>query len=178
MEGTQPCILVVSNKACKEFSESLVTSIERCNSRKGMSEMLTHCFVNDKTDKSTLQRRKNFSQWLGLSSSSRYIPRMIESCQEVVDKMANEEKADIMSYMNMVTFNIFTKILFGDEVDELATKLYPYENPDGATEDITLREFLIRLTREYLATLYNPICFIFPFISNYRLQSSQNLFFP
>ncbi|CAI2366208.1 unnamed protein product [Moneuplotes crassus] len=169
MEGIEPTIILISNEACKQFCNFMPNSIDRINNRKGFSEMLAYSMTVNSSTPVTMQRRKNFSSWVGLNSASKYIPRMIECCQETLDEMNSEEKSNLLHQINKLTFDVFTKILFGSDVEALVTKLYPYENPDGIIEDVTLREFLIRLSIKYADQLYNPITFIFPFFAKQKL---------
>mmetsp|Transcript_9307 Transcript_9307/g.8978 ORF Transcript_9307/g.8978 Transcript_9307/m.8978 type:complete len:151 (+) Transcript_9307:560-1012(+) len=75
--------------------------------------------------------------------------------------MKDRKEADLIHEMNVFTFDVFSDILFGDDVKELVAKLYPYENPDGTTDMIELREILIRLIKAYITHLFHPFSYVF-----------------
>eukprot|EP00344_Euplotes_crassus_P003458 CAMPEP_0196998858 /NCGR_PEP_ID=MMETSP1380-20130617/4149_1 /TAXON_ID=5936 /ORGANISM="Euplotes crassus, Strain CT5" /LENGTH=150 /DNA_ID=CAMNT_0042415575 /DNA_START=565 /DNA_END=1017 /DNA_ORIENTATION=- len=83
--------------------------------------------------------------------------------------MKDRKEADLIHEMNVFTFDVFSDILFGDDVKELVTKLYPYENPDGTTDMIELREILIRLLKSYMDHIFHPLCYVFTFIKEMGL---------
>ncbi|CAI2366166.1 unnamed protein product [Moneuplotes crassus] len=171
VEGIEPYIVIISDKACKELANLMPRSVDRINAEKGINALIAHSMVVFRSTKETLQRRKNFSSLLGLSSASKHIPRTLECCQEAVDEMVKEPSCDFIHHLSEINFNAFTNVLLGKHADDIVTKLHPYENPDGKMEDVTLRDFLIRITNKYAEQLYNPITFIFPFFAKRKLIS-------
>lgn len=71
--------------------------------------------------------------------------------------------------MNILTFNFFTNVLYGDDVNELAEKCRDYKNPDGSIEELPIREFLLRCMKAYIKQFYNPLTNIFPILNKYNL---------
>lgn len=171
VEGIEPYMVIVSDQACKELSNLMPRAVDRINAEKGINALIAHSMVVFRSTKGTLQRRKNFSSLLGLSSASKHIPRTLECCQEAVNEMDKEGNTDFIHHLSEINFNAFTNILLGKDADNIVTKLYSYENPDGKMEEITLRDFLIRITNKYAEQLYNPITFIFPFFAKRKLIS-------
>jgi len=91
-----------------------------------------------------------------------------------------KEDVDILHSMNVLTFDVFTEVLFGGDVNGLVSKMYPYENEKGITEQLHLREILIRLSKAYLESYYNPIAALLPFVNSYGIlnpfkRNNENL---
>nr|AOQ25840.1 CYP5681B1 protein [Moneuplotes crassus] len=157
LDWWNPVFMILSNRALEE-----VIQLQKAS-------MAPHGFGIQKTNAKTIQRRKNVPTWLGLNGASKFIPHMIECCKSILDKMEKEGTVDLMHEMNSLTFNVFVKIMLGDDIKKLESKLYPYTNPDGKVENITLKEMLIRLTNAYVQHYINPLTFLMPFLNEYHL---------
>ena len=83
--------------------------------------------------------------------------------------MKKGEKNDFTFFANMLTFDVFTSILFGDDKKELADKCRPYLNPDGSVENIPLREHMLKVFKCYYAQFFHPLTSICRYISDYNL---------
>ena len=70
--------------------------------------------------------------------------------------------------MNNLTFQIFTSILFGDDIKDLNEKKYPYENLIGSTEQINLCEMFLRISDCYLYEYINPITSLVPPLNDHN----------
>lgn len=116
-----------------------------------------------------MRRRKNITTWVALNSASKYIPHMLNCLENLCNEIKNQEKTDLVHSMNVLTFDVFSEMLFGDDVKEIITKPYPYENPNGEIEMIPLREILIRITKCYLNHVFNPLTHMFTFIKDNAL---------
>ncbi|CAI2365091.1 unnamed protein product [Moneuplotes crassus] len=162
-EGCHPILYMVSKTACEEFVKHGRVDIDRSTVRLGFAEMLHGSIVNKCTTKNIFQRRKNMTQLLGLNSASRYIkkfpliPKILSCTRNLLDSMPEQKPIDLLQEMTELVFNIFNEVLFGKDITELVTKLYPYENSDGTTEEVTLREILIRLSRCYIVQHLSPL---------------------
>ncbi|CAI2366076.1 unnamed protein product [Moneuplotes crassus] len=166
LDGIFPTIMVLSNKALEEFLSMQVTKIDKDDQHSGVSSFIPNSLGTMKSTKEVMRRRKNTLSWVSLNSASTYIPHMLRCLERVSKEMKTKQQVDLIHSMNVVTFDVFSDILFGDDVKELVSKLYPYENPDGSTEMIELREMLIRLTKCYIAQIFHPLSHMFKFLKN------------
>nr|AOQ25839.1 CYP5681A1 protein [Moneuplotes crassus] len=164
LDGIFPTVMVLSNKALEEFLSMQVTKIDRDDLNSGVSGLIPHSLVTMPSTKEVMRRRKNMLSWVSLNSASKYIPRMLRCLERVSNDMKTKKQVDLVHSMNVVTFDVFSDILFGDDVKELVSKLYPYDNPDGSTEMIELREMLIRLTKCHISHFFHPSSHMFKFL--------------
>ncbi|CAI2366304.1 unnamed protein product [Moneuplotes crassus] len=169
LDGVDPNIMIQSNKALEEFVSMQGTKIDKIDTTVGPSAVILKSIITNQSSPEVMRRKKSMLSWLALNSASRYILDMIKCIERVCNDMKNRKEADLIHEMNVFTFDVFSDILFGDDVKELVTKLYPYENPDGTTEMIELREILIRLLKAYMNHIFHPLCYVFTFIKEMGL---------
>lgn len=139
-----PTLLIYSRKALEEFINYQPTKIDKMEGARGVPKFITESFANKRTTKLSIERRKNLTKWLHLNNTSSYIGNMISCCEDFVKDLKEGQKYDAMHMMNILAFNIFTQIFFGDDVSQLTDKLHPYITDKGVKEDICLREMLSR----------------------------------
>ena len=169
LEGISPVLLMVSSKSIEQFLNYQIDKVDKVEIFRGLGKFIPESMGNRRTTELTKQRRKNLTTWMSLNSSSKYIPGMLNCWDRILEDMHNENETDILHQMNILTFTIFTEVLFGDDVNELVTRLHPYENADGSIEEIPIREMLIRLSKWYLENYYNPLTVMLPFLNEYRI---------
>jgi len=101
---------------------------------------------------------------------------MLEKADKALSELRENKTSDFLKMMNKLTFEIFTCILFGNDVDYLSNELYPFEKSDGTFDKITLCEIFIRLGKDYMIEHYHPLTSIFPPLNDYNLlgQWSRN----
>ena len=71
--------------------------------------------------------------------------------------------------INSLTFDIFTKILFGNDIEPIMNKLRDYESSDGTFIKLNFMNFFIRLVKDYVDGYYNPISSMLFFLNHYHL---------
>jgi hypothetical protein len=91
LEGTNPCIKVMSSKALTEFVSMQPHKIDRCPTSLGFTKLFPHGFSNCSTTKSIQERKKLFTSLLNLNAASKYIPGMLKSCEEILKAMQDGE---------------------------------------------------------------------------------------
>lgn len=91
LEGTNPCIRMVSSKALTEFVSMQPYKIDRCPTSFGLNKFFPHGFSNYRTTKSIQERKKMFTSLLNLNAASKYIPGMLKSCEEILKAMQDGE---------------------------------------------------------------------------------------
>eukprot|EP00344_Euplotes_crassus_P009333 CAMPEP_0197017738 /NCGR_PEP_ID=MMETSP1380-20130617/79705_1 /TAXON_ID=5936 /ORGANISM="Euplotes crassus, Strain CT5" /LENGTH=442 /DNA_ID=CAMNT_0042444869 /DNA_START=82 /DNA_END=1406 /DNA_ORIENTATION=- len=169
LDGVKPNIMIQSNKALEEFFSFQGNKIDKDDTISGLSSIITNSIITTKSTPEVMRRKKTMLSWLALNSASRYIPEMVKRVEKICDEMKTKKQAELIHEMNVFTFGVFSDILFGDDVKELVAKLYPYENPDGTTEMLELREILIRLIKAYIQHLFHPLNYVFTFIKEMGL---------
>lgn len=100
LEGLNPILLIESNKALEEFAALQPHIIDRAFEYKGLTKAVPESFINVRTNQKTFDRRKLFSSLLNLNQSSKYIPGMIDACQDMIDGMDNKGNYDFLHQMN------------------------------------------------------------------------------
>lgn len=169
LEGYTPVIMLHSNKAVEEFCRLQPHKIDRFNSQKALSKMGTGAFIFERSTKKTIARKKLLTGFLSFNSSSRHIPAMVKYTKEVVDNLKDGSTHDFIDVANVLSFNIFTSVLFGGDMIELAEKLRPYQMPGGKVDHLNMRDFMIRLFKAYFHQFFHPITITLKFLMHYNL---------
>lgn len=97
---------------------------------------------------------------------------MLENAEKKFKQWKLNEKYDIRSEVNMITFNIFTTILFGDDTKDIVldhNKKLSYINQDNQIEELKFQTFFGRVFMDFVFGYYNPLSRIFPFLNHYNL---------
>lgn len=169
MEGVQPVILLVSGKAVEQFCSMQPVKIDRTNDCKGLSKAAPNGYAGARTTKVVRDRRKLLTSLLNLSRASSYIPGILDCLEESIKTFKYDKEQNFEHAIGVLIFKIITNCFFGDDVHEATEKLTDYQNPDGNFEKIPIREFFIRLPKDYLMQLYNPCTTMFPWLNKYNL---------
>ncbi|CAI2366327.1 unnamed protein product [Moneuplotes crassus] len=177
-EGYTPLILVESNQALEELCKLVPSKIDRTNTNKGLGRIGRGTLLFERSTKRTIVRRKLMTSFLSLNSSSRHIPAMVRHAIDVLHLMKDGHSYDFIEHSNLLTFNVFTSILFGDDMIKLANKLRPYKLPDGTTEFIPMRDLMIKLFKAYFAQNFHPLTSTCHFLSDFNLDWCYNLINP
>ncbi|CAI2364476.1 unnamed protein product [Moneuplotes crassus] len=156
-EGYHPILLLLSNKAIEEFAKLVPTKIDRVNTGRGLGRLGLGTFLLERSTKRTIMRRKLLTSFLSLNSSSRHIPAMVKYTAEVLKPLKEGEKQDFIEICNVLTFNIFTSVLFGEDMVGLANKVRPYKNTDGTTSMLPLRDIMINVFKAYFIQIFHPL---------------------
>lgn len=143
--------------------------IDKMNNTRPLSKIVRTSFGNSCTTEKAKNRRKQITRLLGIGSASKYIGSMIKWSKVVIDKMNEQGETEIASNMSLLTFSIFADILFGKDVQILIDETRPYINQDGSVDQLTLRDFFFRVSKDYIEEQVNPITYIFPIMSHYNL---------
>jgi cytochrome P450 len=165
MEGITPYILVISSQATKEFVQNQPLKIDKSLKKKGFFKMFEGSFGGEPTTEKTKLRRKLFTSLLGLNSSSKYIPTIIDCC-DVALKDLKPGDVSFQHAMNTLTFNSFSRILFGKDLEQLINKPIPFVKSDGSIEQVSMVESFIRTGKDYLEEYYSPLASMFPILSS------------
>ncbi|CAI2362619.1 unnamed protein product [Moneuplotes crassus] len=156
-EGYSPLILIQSIKALEEFARLVPSKIDRFNTGRGLSKVLIGTFLFERSIKRTMMRRKILTSFLSLNSSSRHIPVMMIYTIEILKPLKQGQSYDFIELANILTFNIFTSVLFGDDMVDLANKVRPYKNPDGTTSMVPLRDIMINVFKSCFMQIFHPL---------------------
>jgi cytochrome P450 len=169
LEGSQPVMFLVSCQAISEFVDMQPHKIDKTSSDKGLTKATPKALTKDPSTKYTMDRRKLMTSLLNLNRASSYIPGILGECAKAYEKLKDGEKQNVGHAVNCLIFGIIGNIFFGDDINKVAEKLRTFKNDDGTTEQIPIREMLIRLPRAFIMQLYNPLTTALPFLNNYDL---------
>ena len=126
-------------------------------------------FLLTKSDDYFRSRRTNSIKMLSLNAISEYVPIMLESCDEVLQKWKVGQPINFSFQNKEIAFNVICKILFGSDAfraDELIeyTPLDTYQ-----TQKMTLGDVHCRLAMDISMIVGDPLSRIFPFIKGTTL---------
>jgi cytochrome P450 len=169
--GITPLIQILSHKALREFVSFQPVKIDRVINIAGFAKMAYKGFAFHTSTNAIQERRKGLTKLLGLNNASRYIDVMVRVSESTFKQICEEDEIDIMYKMNVLTFMVFTNILFGKDVEAMVEQKRPYINKDGSVEQLKLRDIFLNLTKSYIEELFHPVTNMFPFVSDYNLIS-------
>ena len=120
---------------------------------------------------------------LSLNSSSKYIPNMLSKWEDIFSKIPENKFFNCNIVLNVLTFGIFTSIVFGEDIYELTKNpdlTYDYINDKNEIVKLTFREFFIECIQCYIIQYYNIMGTVLPFTNTYNLiqpfkRNSQNV---
>lgn len=180
VEGTEFVLMVVSQKAMKEFVKLQPHSIDRLRAVKGLGSTAPYSWVNERTTQKIKDRRKNIFSLLNFNKGSKNIPMILKKSHEFVESVQNGQEIELMNQLSNLIFSITTAILFGGDTNKISKKLGLYKNPDGSYDEINMRDFQLRVTGEISEAYYHPLTIMFPYLNKYKLcnpfkRTHQNL---
>mmetsp|Transcript_28546 Transcript_28546/g.32629 ORF Transcript_28546/g.32629 Transcript_28546/m.32629 type:complete len:422 (+) Transcript_28546:174-1439(+) len=169
IEGMYPKIRLFSPQAIKEFVNLEPIQIDREREDRGIGKFMPRSFMHDRSRKKFETRKRHFLQLLGINCASKYIPLILEHCDKMIQKWTEVTTVELNKELNELTFQIFTKILFGNDIDHVLNKLRPYINNENKIEELRFEDFFKKLINDYVYAYYHPLSGILPFLNDYRL---------
>lgn len=169
LEGYRPCMKVVSEKAFQEMAELVPSKIDRMTDIYGFGKIFKEGFGSRKSTKHEMSRKKIFVGALNLNSSSKFIPSMVKCLSTHIRDWKIGEEYEIMHQLNLLTFKIFTFVLFGEDMEDISTNKITFENPLGQKLEIELRESFINIVKDHFDEYFNPITNTVPILSSASL---------
>ena len=143
--------------------------IDRYTDSMNVGKIVESGLLNIRTSNDYEYRRKIFMNYLGLNSSSKYIPLIINRISKIMKEWRIGGTFQMVNQMNKLTFSIITSILFGSDISSFESKFIDYENENGQIEKLLSRDHLIKLTKDMFENFFNPLSMFFPFVSVYSL---------
>lgn len=135
---------------------------------------LSKSLAMSSTTKSQKARRASVNTHIGISRLSNYIPLFIEETFSAFKKWkANRDPVEIGESVREITFNIITRLIFGDDVKE---KLAHMQLEDTATREMhsySFFEAFAQFLRDSFELSKSPLLIAFPEI--FKLNLTQQL---
>jgi len=124
--------------------------------------MFLNSLLMNKSSKNWKIRRDAIVKYMGLSRASSYIPTMIDSTLDLIDKWKDGEKYTLISEFNKITFRIITIILFGKDVNEKIGEI-EYIEADGSINKLDFAGYFIKLCKTLIQNSFSFRSLAFPF---------------
>jgi len=171
IESIQPVITLLSNRSMKQFIDLVPQKIDRTHIEKAIVKICPKALVHEPTTLKTQNRRKALVSLLSLNSCSKYTSLTLGLVQESLKTMKHKGEVNFQEEMGELTTIIFCKILFGSDVHHLLERKYPYINPDGTTEEVSLSNLFNKLANDHAQEYFNPLTSLLPFLNRYNLMN-------
>ena len=170
-EGSVPVIEVISPQAQKEFAGLQPHAVDRVGDLKGIGKIAPTSFPNNISDQNFNKRRSTFMRLLSLNAASKHIPLMLDSIKNHLENWKVDQKIfpKFAYEINSLTFDIFTKILFGNDIGPIMSTLRDFEANDGTFIKLNFMDLFIHVVKDYVDGYYNPISSILFFLNHYDL---------
>ena len=168
-EGSEPIFKITSPEAHRQFDELHPHKIDRVLEDLGFGKLCLDAFFNIRCTKDFKHRRQVFMKLMTLNSSSKYIPTMIDCFKKISSTWIQGKSYEAIHEMNKFTFTVFVNVLFGTDMHHVATQLIDYEKENGQLEQYELRDFFIKLLKDFVVAWIHPISIFSPVINQYNL---------
>ncbi|CAI2365767.1 unnamed protein product [Moneuplotes crassus] len=175
IQGFQPIITFVSNKAVKEVVGLIPSVIDRADIRNNYSlkfgglKFADGSFINCASTPDIVERRKSLFKLLGISTSSQHIPVILKMAAQTLSKIQEEKEVKILEHTDYMTNKVFMAILFGKDLDNFLTEKHDYEAPDGTIEKYSLVEYFGQVMKSYHVEGAHPAMFFLPFLNKWNI---------
>ena len=121
------------------------------------------------SDEKWTKRRKEMTKHIGINFCSKHIPMMIKTIDKNIEESPLNEEISLTSLLTNTTFDIITKIFFGQDITEKMDKI-EYQDPStGKKSMLKFQEFYPKVAIDQFEGFYNPIGKFFPFLATYNL---------
>ncbi|CAI2365801.1 unnamed protein product [Moneuplotes crassus] len=175
VQGFEPMITLVSNKAVKEAAALIPSKIDRAEVQSnyrlkiGGLKFVDGSFINSPSSKDIVERRKSYFKLLGVSSSSQHIPTIVKIAVETLSKIQGKKEVKILEEINYMTTKVFMTILFGNDLDDFLSEKHDYEATDGSIAKYNLIEFFGHLLNSSHVEASNPMTMFFPILNRLNI---------
>lgn len=169
-EGPKPCFQIFSHEAHRQFEELIPHKIDRLPETEHIGQMVAKTIGNVRFDKMFNFRKRTVLKLLSIGKSSLYIPRMIKSCEWLESNWTQETNLVHCNLdMFKLNFNVFIKILIGMDNHDLINTPHPYTNEHEEVEMMTLGDYVLKTSDDFIDQFLNPLSLILPFMNKYQL---------
>ena len=143
--GPKPLFLIYSAKAWEEFHRLIPMKIDRhANHLKHFGRITEGGIEQIRSTKFWKIRRDKIMKVVGVNFSTKFLPLMIESFDKISSTWKVNQWIDLANEMQKITFDIISKILFGNDITEKEI-LLSYTESDGQKTLINLCEYFSKL---------------------------------
>lgn len=112
------------------------------------------------------ERRKYILKIIGINYSSRYIPLMIDIVDNWAKNVKKNELIDLSFEISRITFRIFSKILFGRDIEKFENIVYKSPD-DGSLTELSFEDCYFRYTKDTLAGFHSVKGKLIPGVTKY-----------
>lgn len=168
-EGARINLKAISPKAWQEMEQLIPAKVDRLPELIGFGKVLRNSFISERSTTHQMNRRKTFVNSLSTNECSKYIPTMVKVAEERMDSFNETTEYELTYEMYIYTFTVFTRVIFGEDMLDLATKPVKYENKLGQIETKNLREQFLCILKDHLEGMLHPITSFFPSLNKKNL---------
>ena len=168
--GSLIAFSLCSTKAMDEFEKLQPSTIDRDEQRDSpLIKFLAGSFVTTRSDERWAKRRKEMIKMVGINSCSKHIPMMIETIDKHIEACPLNEEISLTEMFTAVTFEIITKIFFGQDIIEEMEKMEYICPHTGDKSMLKFHEFFPKCIHEHFDGFFNIKSKIFSFLAEYDL---------
>ena len=109
------------------------------------------------------------SRLIGINSSSRNIPLMIEIMDKHIQAAPLNQEISFTELFSQASFEIILKIFFGQDISELMEEMEYICPNTGKKSMLNFQKFYQKSAADQFATLTSPKSRIFSFLARYNL---------
>jgi cytochrome P450 len=168
-EGNDPILSTVSNEAMEQMKDLIPSKIDRYPWKKGYGKIFMGSAMSKTSTPETMGRLKLFVKELSMNSSSKYIPIIVQAIEGIMSSWKEGQTQEGIIEMNYFTFTAFTMVLYGRDMEHVASKLMTYETSEGTSEELSLKDYFFEMINDISKSWIHPFTALFPFANNYDL---------
>jgi len=168
--ATFSCISAISPRAREEFERLIPTKIDRYHCKLfPMGYGLAGSLPLIPSTENWKDRRTTFMKMIGLNSISSYVPMMIQTTDEVMNKWKINERIDISNTVKTISFTVICKIMFGRDSFDNETLVDYCDLKTDKIVKMPFEEMLFKWIEDTLNLTVHPLGFVFPFLKKYPI---------
>ena len=161
---------ICSTKALDELEKLTPHTIDRDYEKESpLKNLIGGSLGAAKSDERWSKRRREMTKMIGINFCSKHIPMMIETLDNHIEASPLNEEINLTELFTEVTFEIITKIFFGQDITEKMDKMEYICPHTGEKSMLKFQEFYPRVAKEQFEGFYNPKGKLFAFLADYNL---------
>ena len=168
--GPETIIDVCSIRALDEMEKLIPSKIDR-SAQIGLpiGNLLDGCLGVTYSDENWKSRRKEMTKTIGINFCSKYIPMMIKTIDKVLQSCPLNKEIDLTHIFTSTTFEIITKIFFGQDITDKMDKIEYVCPISGKKSMLKFQEFYPKIAVDEFEAYIDPKGKIIPFLAKYKL---------
>lgn len=153
----------------EEFIALMPNKIDKIFENRGLNKAALHGFINQRSTKKEMARRKVYIDLLNLNKASCFAKIGVKMAKQAVDNMEDGETINFQVTVNKIIFNMIISALFGEDKLEFVRKLRPLLKSDGTYDQVDMCELVVAVGNALILHRVDPRTTLIPWVNHYHI---------